>query len=238
MRAPSRIPAVLGIAAILSLLGGPAFAVAQDVPPEVDVWFAESAPSVAADILVNNAVNIASRPKTSVFIVGEPVRLHNWNDEFLRGTHIDPLVFEGEWVAALYRDGIAVGTIAAVHSGDSVRFSYLDNDSSAGVALGGETSGEVVLDPRLGGLLEVDEIGGAEALSQAAAGHVAGVDTLDELQSAVQEVHDSGSRSIAVDGSAAAFSASAAVRDAVGLALLGVGALTLRRRRARSPREA
>lgn len=227
-----RVPAVVGSALALAWVAGAAPAAAQDVPPAVTAWFAQDAPTVAADVLVGGAVDITSAaPRASVFTVGEPVALHRWSEEFVEGAPVEPLAFAGEWVAPLSRDGVVVGTIAAVESDGAVTFSYVDDDSSAGSALTDEPAGDVVQDPQLGGLIDVDETGEVEALSGAAVAPVAGVDSVTELQAVVEDAHDADAQTLAADGAGFGADAGPDLRTVAGVALLGAGALLLLRRR-------
>ncbi len=233
-----RVPAIAGAALILAWFAGTSPAAAQDVPEPVVTWFAQQAPTVAGDVLGGRAVDItAQAPPSGVFTVGDPVALHRWSDGFVEGESVEPAVATGEWVAPLYRDGVVVGTIAATDSAGAVTFTYLDDDTAAGLALTQDPAGDVVHDPQLGGLVEVGEDGDVDALSRAVAAPLAGVHDAADLQSALQAAHDPGAQTLAADGAAGGPADGAGVREAVGLVLFagGVGVL-VRRRMSVSPR--
>ncbi|GIG39191.1 hypothetical protein [Cellulomonas phragmiteti] len=227
----SRTAGVLGLGLALTWVVGASPAAAQEVPPAVATWFAQDAPAVAADVL-GGSVDIAARAaRAGVYSVGEPVPLHRWSEGFVEGESVDPVAFDGEWVAPLVRDGAVVGTIAAVESAGEVRFSYLDDDASAGAVLSEGVEGDVLQDPQLGGLLEVAEGGDVEAVSRSAVTFLTDVADEAGLQAMVQEAHDPGVQTIAADGAGGAADDAAGVRSAVGLVLLAGGALALLRRR-------
>lgn len=232
MSVRSRTSGILGVTLVLAWVAGTSPAAAQDAPPAVASWFADDAAAVAADVLGAGAVDITDgAARTGVYSVGDPVPLHRWDEGFVEGEPVDPVAFDGEWVAPLSRDGVVVGTIAAVESAGTVRFSYLDDDASAGAVLRDGVEGDVLQDAQLGGLVEVTEGGQVDAVSRAADDHLTAVADEDALQDLVQGAHDPGVQTVAADGAAAAAAGGVDVRSAVGLLLVGGGALALLRRR-------
>lgn len=230
----TRTTAVLGAALVLGWLGATsASAAAPDVPPAVAAWFAQDAAGVAHDVLVDGAKDIAASgvAPAGTFTVGEPVRLHHFDPAFVEGETDEALTASDEWVATLYRDGVATGTIAAIDAAGAVRFSYVDNDAPAGIALAEAPTGDIVQDAQLGGLLEVGADGAVDGLSRVTQEQVAGVDTTAELQAVVAEAHEPESQTLAVDSGFGGTSDPVDLRTVAGLALLGAGIAGLAWRR-------
>lgn len=179
----------------LLLLGSPANAApgADGVPPAVAQWFVQDAPRVAGDVLGQDAVNLGPGQPVGTYAAGSPVRLHDWNPQFVAGTSSQVAVPSDEWVAALYRNGTVVGTIAATSSpAGQIALSYLDDDAAAGQALAsGARLGDVVQDLRMGGLLEVAPNGVAKGLSAVAASRLTTGGSVTALQKTVRDAHDS-----------------------------------------------
>ncbi|WP_162906974.1 hypothetical protein [Allorhizocola rhizosphaerae] len=184
---------VLATAALaigLVLLGSPASA-SPSAPQPIVSWFAYDAGQVASDVLETRSVGLDASRSGGVYTAGAPVHLHNWNPAFVAGTSAETVVARDEWVAALYRDGQVVGTIAAVFTPDGkVAFAYADDDVTAGKALvTGEGTGKVVADPRMGGLVEVTPDGKASGLSAVAAAMVERLNAGNDLRAAVRKAH-------------------------------------------------
>ncbi|MDQ0424298.1 hypothetical protein [Cellulomonas iranensis] len=226
-----RVLPVVVTVLVLGLMVPPA-AAAAEAPDEVATWFAHEAPRVAGDVLEERAVDIdPSAVRTSDFAVGEPVALHRWSQEFVDGESLEPLVVSGEWAAPLYRDGSVVGTIAATLETGSVRFSYVDDDADAGRALAAHPSAPVVQDPRLGGLLAVEQDGAVEDLSRGAGAALEEVGDIQELRSAVLEAHEPDLQAFPADGGSGGARDDGGLRAAAGLVLVvgGLAALTRQR---------
>lgn len=248
--------ATVGTTAALALGGGAvwadvvpsgagAAATPAPVPAAVTRWFAEQAPTVSADVLQRDAVDVAGRTGASGYTVGRPTPLHHWSGDFLAGRSDVVAGAPDEWVATLYADGRVVGTIAATMSGTgTVRFSYLDDDVSAGTGLVTPPAGTVVQDPQVGGLVEVRPGGGVEALSAAARKPMNGIEDVAHLRSAVSTVHKAGTNpALDAGGTAGAdreqpAGGPTALPTIAGAALFTAGAALLvvrRRRTGRTP---
>jgi hypothetical protein len=145
-------------------------------------------------VLSTDAVGLGAAEPSDSYTADAPVRLHSWNEDFVAGDASEIVVADDQWVAALHHDGNVVGTIAAALSpAAQVTMSYIDDDVAAGTALAsGDVSGNVVQDPRMGGLVEVLPDGTAEGLSAVAAAEVDSVDQATELREAVLDAHDPG----------------------------------------------
>ncbi len=197
---------ILGLVTSL-LIATPSTASESDapLPPDVETWFEETAPTFARDVLVD-ATGVDAPSTGGAYTVGEPLPLYDWAESFEeRGT--GALVeTSGEWVAPLYLNGGVVGTIAAARTDGHIEFSYLDDDAAAGRALLAVPEGRLVQDPQLGGLLAVESDGDATGLSRVAESTLANVGSTRELSAALDEAHARSARSD-LDGSAGAGSA-------------------------------
>ncbi|HWS34716.1 MAG TPA: hypothetical protein VN408_18490 [Actinoplanes sp.] len=193
---------VAGLATLMTLGGllgatGPALA-DEATPAPIVAWFAGQAPSVAGDVLAGAAVDSEEEITTPAtgYTAGNPIRLYDWNPEFVSGASTDVAVTTDVWVAGLLHEGTVVGTIAAtLTSTGEVAFDRLDNDVEAGTALiSGTIAGEVVHDSQLGGLIEVGTtIPAAETvtgLSTTAATAAASVQSVDDLRVVVNNAAD------------------------------------------------
>ncbi|WP_162906941.1 hypothetical protein [Allorhizocola rhizosphaerae] len=204
------------------LLGSPASADAPTVgaPPAVVAWFAQDAAQVASDVLGTKAVSLEPDQAGGAYAVGVPARVHDWNPQFVSGTSDQVAVSRDEWVAALYRDGQIVGTIAAVLAPDGkVAFSYADDDAAAGKGLvSRDVAGKIVQDFRMGGLVEVKPDGRTLGLSTVAASML-GVDGAADLRATVRNAHLPGP----LDSAGSAEAGSGAPPESRGVTPLGFG---------------
>lgn len=201
----------------------------DDVPRDVVAWFA-TASTVAYDVLVDDAQYLEGQsPKDGTYTVGEPVGLHDWSANFVRGDSDQPVGAAAQWVARLSRDGQVIGTIAAQRAPDGgIEFSYLNDDIPAGTALVEETDAALVDDRRLGGLLAVDADGEARGLSTAAPDELDDVDDVDDLRELVNQAHDLSAQESSLSGDAGSGvlppgDDSAERTMIVGLTLVGLG---------------
>jgi hypothetical protein len=209
-------------------------------PAAVTTWFAQDAPRVAGEVLGTGAVGLDPAAADTGYTVAKPVRLYDWNPEFLAGSSDTAALATDEWVAALSRNGTVVGTIAAkVVAPDSVAFSYADDDIPAGTALTSGVAGKVVQDPRLGGLVEVDSPRGSKGLSNATASKVDAAAGAADLRKTVLAAHDRINWDSTVDGGAATTEAgNSGPLTGSGVVLAAIALLWLALRRTPSGRRA
>lgn len=138
---------------------------ASDVVPEsVSVWFEQEAASVVRDVLHDGAFGVEGEGRTAggEYAVGAPTRLFEWSDDLGGEGNLPPVEATEVWVAPFIYGGQVRGTVAAELIGRDVIFAYLDDDVTGGLALMNSPGEQVVQDPRLGGLLSLDESGAAQ----------------------------------------------------------------------------
>lgn len=158
---------------------------ASDVAPEsVSVWFEQEAASVVRDVLHDGAFGVEGEGRTAggEYAVGAPTRLFEWSDDLGGEGNLPPVEATEVWVAPFIYGGQVRGTVAAELIGRDVIFAYLDDDVTGGLALMNSPGEQVVQDPRLGGLLSLDESGAAQGMSAVARAVVQDVDDLQELR--------------------------------------------------------
>lgn len=231
------VVAVLASVAVSWVVCGPAAFAADSsddgtgVPGVVRVWFDTDAAGIAENVLGGGTM-LGDDDLTSegTITVGEPAPLYDWNETGLTDdtttVTVDELVEPARrWIATLYRDGTAVGTITAAMDEDGhVIMDSADDDKNAGEALEGEDHAYLVDDPELGGVIALDEEGSATGLSPVAADVFDTADSATEVRDTVVEVRENDLAQLGQDEMGA--SSASASKPASGLYLAG-GLITI-----------
>lgn len=126
-----------GVAAMIIVVAAGSSAQGEDIPPDVALWFADTAPA-----LIEHGADGAVLVRGSEVVefgqveVGTPEQISTWSSEYIGGSASPVTELQAEWVAPVSQNGSPVGTVRAYRPDPArVNLAYYDDDTDLAQAL-------------------------------------------------------------------------------------------------------